>query len=110
MDALYLILVLVAILAIIYKLWVQDGYSFKPMFDDTGKFQFNVIGSIIASLVVAIPVINATPLIGDPVYVILTVFFTVAGIPMAIEHILTKSPLGNPAPAEPEATLPDGEV
>ena len=104
-QMLYIILIIIAILAVLYRIWVNDGYSFKPFFDETGKFQMAIIGNIIAGLIVAIPIIDATSLIGDPIMIVLGLFFTVAGIPGVVEHILTKSSIGNPELTEPDPPI-----
>jgi len=106
------VLYIVALVAIVFRIYAQAGYKLTPFYDkETGKFQLNIIGIIIAGFITAIPVINATPLTGDLVYTVLVVFMTVYGVPAVVDKfgtIITPTPTSEAPVAEEK--LPEGEA
>lgn len=83
------ILYLVAIVAVIFRIWAQAGYGLVPFYKD-GKFQLNVIGIIITGFATAVPVVQSIVIVPDPWVSISTTFFTVAGVPTFIDKVVTK--------------------
>lgn len=85
-----MVLFVVAALAVIFRIWAQSGYKATPFWDkETGKFQLNVVGIIVAGVITAVPIINAVPVDGDFTYTILTTFMTVYGVPAVVDKVGT---------------------
>jgi fluoride ion exporter CrcB/FEX len=100
-------LYIVGILAILFRLWAQSGWDWKPMFYEGGKFQLNIVGTVLIGFITAYPVIQAIPLNQEPVILILTTFMTIYGTPAVVDKLLTRSPIGNsPQEEVQEEALP----
>lgn len=97
------ILYIVAVLAVIFRIWAQAGYGLLPFYKE-GKFQVNIVGIVVLGLLTAIPVVNTMVIVGqDPITVIVTTFMTVYAVPQIADKLGTKL---TPNPEEPEPEQP----
>lgn len=82
------IVYLIAVIAILVRIYVMDGYNFTPSKDNTqGKFQLNIALTVVFGLAAAIPVIAAMDLTGPAINVALAVFLGVYGAPSVLDRI-----------------------
>lgn len=81
---------LIVLLAVIARLFASAGWKLTPAIDEkTGKFQLNVIFIVLVSFVSAVPVLQSINLAGDPVYVAITIFMAVYGVPSVVDKVGT---------------------
>jgi hypothetical protein len=81
---------LIVLLAVIARLFASAGWKLTPAIDEkTGKFQLNVIFIVLVSFVSAVPVLQSINLVGDPVYVAITIFMAVYGAPAVVDKVGT---------------------
>lgn len=85
---------LVAAVGIIFKIYAQRGYDLKPMLYEDGKFQLNVVFTVIAGFFATIPLIN-TIVAGagvepiSQIYAAFAVLVTAYGAPELLDGIGT---------------------
>ncbi len=81
----YLILAAICF-AIFVRIIAMDGYSLKPFYND-GKFQLNIIGTIIVGAVGAYGLMEASPgLFASPFVAFMTVYMA----PHLFDKVVTK--------------------
>lgn len=81
----YIILAAI-IFAIFVRIIAMDGYSLRPFYND-GKFQLNIIGTIIAGAISAYGLMEASPdLFASPFVAFMTVYLT----PHLLDTVITK--------------------
>lgn len=89
----YLILAAISF-AIFVRIIAMDGYSLKPFYSD-GKFQLNIIGTIIVGAIGAYGLMKASPgLFASPFVAFMTVYLA----PHLFDKVVTKiasAPVGD---------------
>ena len=90
MDAsqIAIVLYVVALLAVIARLFKNAGWKLAPAINEQGKFQLNFVFIIVTGFVAAVPIISAVST-ADPITAIVTVFTAVYGTPTVIDAGVT---------------------